>query len=129
MMCVPTHFLLVNLFINELKITSPHNNTVSMTIDGEYTNHSVCVPSNVETLLIQPELVKALKAEERRLSITVLQNNIKLNTPTLAEWQTVPLTRGTNIIKINITANCTKPDSNIPEYKSKTYHLFVTRTW
>ncbi|KAF1799619.1 hypothetical protein FB192DRAFT_1387647 [Mucor lusitanicus] len=119
----------LNLFINELKITSPHNATVNMTIDGEYTNHSVCVPSNVETLLIQPELVKALKAEERRLSITVLQNNMKLNTPTLAEWQTVPLTRGTNIIKINITANCTKPDSNIPEYKSKTYHLFVTRTW
>ncbi|KAL9560599.1 hypothetical protein PS6_000054 [Mucor atramentarius] len=119
----------LNLFINELKITSPHNTTVNMSIDGEYTNHAVCVPSNVETLTIQPELVKALKAEEKRLSVTVLQNNMKLNTPLLSEWQTVPLTRGTNIIKINITANCTKPDSNIPEYKSKTYHLFVTRTW
>lgn len=119
----------LNLFINELKITSPNNATVNMTIDVEYTNHSVCVPSNVETLLIQPELVKALKAEERRLSITVFQNTLKLNTPTLAEWQTMPLTRGVNIIKINITANCTRPDSNIPEYKSKTYHLFVTRTW
>lgn len=100
-----------------------------MLIDGEYLNHSVSVPSNVETLIIQPELVKALKTEEKRLSVTVLQNNIKLNTPTLTEWHTVPLTRGTNIIKINITANCTKPESNIPEYKSKTYHLFVTRTW
>ncbi|KAI7905845.1 uncharacterized protein BX663DRAFT_497836 [Cokeromyces recurvatus] len=119
----------VKMFIQELKITSPNNNSIVMSLDGEYSNHSIFVPSNVETLTIQPDLVKALKVEEKRLNITVLQNNMKLNVPDMTEWHTASLTRGTNLIKISITANCTQPDSTIPEYKSKIYHLFVTRNW
>ncbi|KAI8975321.1 hypothetical protein BDF20DRAFT_914267 [Mycotypha africana] len=118
-----------NIFIHELKITSPNNNSIQISVDGEYPNHSVSVPSDVDTLIIQPELDRALRAEEQRLSITILQNNVKLNTPTLNEWQSIPLSKGTNILKINLTANCTRPDSPMPEFITKTYHLFVTKVW
>jgi hypothetical protein len=116
------------LFLNHLKISSVDNDLVDITIDGDFPNHSVNVPASVETLKLEPQLTKVLKQEEKRTNITVLQNNIKLNTEA-AEWQTIPLTRGTNIIKINITANCTRPESAMPEYKTKLYHLFVTRNW
>jgi hypothetical protein len=101
-----------------------------MSIDGEYLGHSIVVPSQIETLVIQPDFPKELKAEENRLSITILQNNIRLNTSNAKdEWTTVPLSKGTNSIKINITANVTQPESTVPEYKSQVYHLFVTQTW
>ncbi len=112
-----------------MKLTSLNSDLFNMNIDGEYFGHSIIVPSNVEALIIQPEFSKELKAEEDRLSITILQNNIKLNTSTKDEWTTVPLSKGSNSIKINITANITQPDSTMPEYKSQIYHLFITQTW
>lgn len=115
-------------FLNTMKLTALNNEQFTMSIDGEYLGHSIVVPSKVQTLVIQPEFPKELKEEEGRISITILQNNVRLNTAKDA-WTTVPLTRGTNAFKINITANITQPDSNIPEYKSQIYHLFITQTW
>lgn len=120
-------------FLNGMKVSSiNHKDQFSISIDGEYFGHSIVVPSQVEALVIQPEFPKELKAEEQRLSITILQNNIRLNNNgngSKDEWTTVPLSKGINSIKINITANITQPDSNMPEYKSQIYHLFVTQTW
>lgn len=100
-----------------------------MTIDGEYLNHSLSVPASVETLTIEPDLAKPLKNEEQRLKIVILHNNTKLNTTSLSDWQAISLAKGINNIKINITANSTKPESNTPEHKTKVYQLFVTRSW
>ncbi|MBM6385813.1 MAG: hypothetical protein JSY10_17795 [Paenibacillus sp.] len=99
-----------------------------MSIPGKCLGHSIIVPAQVEGLVIQPEFPKELKEEENRLSIVVLQNNVRLNT-VKDTWTTVPLVKGMNSIKINITANITQPDATLPEYKSQSYHLFITQTW
>lgn len=112
-----------------MKLTSANSDYFDMNLDGEYFGHSIVVPSSVEALVIQPDFSKEIKAEEDRLSITILQNNIRLNTSTKNEWTTVPLIKGSNSIKINITANITQPESTMPEYKSQIYHLFITQTW
>ncbi|KAI8327234.1 hypothetical protein BD560DRAFT_418381 [Blakeslea trispora] len=111
-----------------IKISSI-DQSVDMTMDGLYPNHSVDVPANVEQLTIQSQLVDIVKAESKRLNITVSQNNIKLNATSEYEWQSVPLVKGLNVFKINVSANCTRPESIQPEFKSKVYHLFVTRIW
>lgn len=121
-------YILAAIFINELKLKSS-DDVYNMTIDGEYLNHSLSVPASVELLNIEPDLAKPLRNEDRRLKIVVLHNNTKLNTTSLSDWQSIPLIKGFNVIKINITANSTKPDSHTPEYKSKLYQLFVTRNW
>lgn len=115
--------------LNGMKLTSLNSDKFNMTIDGDYYGHSIVLPSKVQALVIEPDFPKELKAEESRLSITVLQNNVRLNTSTKNEWTTVPLSKGANTIKINITANITQPDSSMPEYKSQIYHLFITQTW
>lgn len=112
-----------------MKLTSLNSDNFDMTVDGDYYGHSIVLPSKVQALVIKPDFPKELKAEENRLSITVLQNNVRLNTSTKNEWTTVPLSKGANTIKINITANITQPDSSMPEYKSQIYHLFITQTW
>ena len=114
--------------MEEINITST-DQSVDMTVDGIYANHSVDVPANVEQVTIKSQLAEVVKAESKRLNITVLQNNVKLNATSDYEWQSVPLTRGLNVFKINVSANCTRPESIQPEFKSKVYHLFVTRIW
>ncbi|KAI8088285.1 hypothetical protein BDF21DRAFT_491340 [Thamnidium elegans] len=115
-------------FLSGLKLSSNNNQQFDMSIPGKCLGHSIIVPAQVEGLVIQPEFPKELKEEENRLSIVVLQNNVRLNT-VKDTWTTVPLVKGMNSIKINITANITQPDATLPEYKSQSYHLFITQTW
>ncbi|KAG0185397.1 hypothetical protein DFQ28_009395, partial [Apophysomyces sp. BC1034] len=106
------------------------------TMNGDTMGHSVVVPSEVERIKIMPTLQQALRAESKRVTITVLHNNCKLN---LAEAEVyaednppcwvASLSRGLNTIKINVTANITKPGVMAPDYKSQTYILFVTQIW
>lgn len=116
-------------FLNSLKLSS--NSQFQMSIPGKCLGHSIILPSKVHALTIEPEFPEQLKPEDQnRLSIVILQNNVRLNPPPATNpWTTVPLLKGTNLIKINITANVSQPDSALPEYKSQTYHLFVTQTW
>jgi hypothetical protein len=99
----------------------------SQRLTGDYFGHSIVVPSGTQTLDIQTDLPKPLKNEDKRITITVLQNNVKLNPTADLSWTTVPLTKGMNVIKINVTANLSQPDSTVPEFKSQMYHLFITQ--
>lgn len=120
------NFIIVS-YLDELRITGKE---FEQRFDGDYLGHSMAVSSDIQTLVIQTELLKPLKQEEKRMMITVFQNNLKLNPTTKNhEWTTVPLNKGVNVIKIHVTANISQPESSLTEYKSQIYHLFITQTW
>ncbi|KAI9267863.1 hypothetical protein BY458DRAFT_475796 [Sporodiniella umbellata] len=97
--------------------------------DGEYLGHSLVVPSKNKAFTLQAELSKPLKNENNRLTVTVFQNNLKLNPMTKNyEWKVAPLNKGVNVFKMHVTANVSRPGSS-PEYKSQVYHLFITQAW
>lgn len=114
-------------YLDELKVCGKEFEQI---FDGDYLGHSMVVSSDTKTLDIQAELLKPLKTEEKRMTITIFQNNLKLNTMAKNyEWKTAPLNKGVNIFKVHITANISQFESNLPEYKSQVYHLFITQTW
>ncbi|KAG1152549.1 hypothetical protein G6F37_004143 [Rhizopus arrhizus] len=114
-------------YLDELRISGKE---FEQRFDGDYLGHSMAVSSDIQTLIIQTELLKPLKQEEKRMMITVFQNNLKLNPTTKNhEWTTVPLNKGVNVIKIHVTANISQPESSLAEYKSQIYHLFITQAW
>ena len=103
-------------------------------MDGHVVGHSLTVPSKVDTITIKPILEEALLLEQRRISIAVLQNNSRLNMSgmdrtVMPSWQSAPLLRGLNTIKITVTANLTRAPNMMPDYRTQIYFLFITQTW
>ncbi|CAO3673709.1 unnamed protein product [Rhizopus stolonifer] len=114
-------------YLDELKVCGKEFEQI---FDGDYLGHSMVVSSDTKTLDIQAELLRPLKTEEKRMTITIFQNNLKLNTMAKNyEWKTAPLNKGVNIFKVHVTANISQFESNLPEYKTQVYHLFITQTW
>ncbi|KAF7722312.1 hypothetical protein EC973_003463 [Apophysomyces ossiformis] len=105
-------------------------------MDGEMLGHSIIVPSEIDQIRIMPMIQQVLRGESKRVTLTVLHNNCKLNVAEAEVYAEdrppcwiASLTRGMNTIKINVTANITKPGVMVPDYRSQTYILFVTQTW
>jgi hypothetical protein len=81
------------------------------------------VPSDLETITITPHFPH----ERNRFSIMVFHNNTKLDAQN--DTWTTPLVPGMNVIKVSVTVNLTPPDSNLPDFKSQLYHVFLQQSW
>ncbi|KAG2219089.1 hypothetical protein INT45_005820, partial [Circinella minor] len=104
--------------------------TLNTLLDGHVIGHSLTVSSKVDTITIKPILEQALLPEQQRISIAVLQNNNRLNMSGMEpSWQSAPLLRGLNTIKITVTANLTRAPNMMPDYRTQIYFLFITQTW
>ncbi|KAI9313309.1 Bromodomain-containing protein [Dichotomocladium elegans] len=113
----------------------------SRSLGGTVVGHSLTVPSKVRILKIKPLIRDELLSEHKRISIVMLQNNGKLNViessidpceHPLPSWESAPLQRGINTIKVTVTANVTKtntPNMVVPDYRTQVYFLFITQTW
>ncbi|KAI8147926.1 hypothetical protein BJV82DRAFT_664265 [Fennellomyces sp. T-0311] len=138
----PAFFDLFNVDVRDLRPLKSiqlesSDKSFAMTLDGEVVGHSFTVPSKVDVMTIKPVLDQVLISEHKRVSVAVLQNNGRLNmtqgsldaTGDPPCWQSAPLIRGLNTIKITITANVTKASGSMPEYRTQIYFLFITQTW
>ncbi|KAI8370678.1 uncharacterized protein BYT42DRAFT_98580 [Radiomyces spectabilis] len=115
------------------KVCIAANKTLDWTVNGDFTGHSLTLPSRVDTITICPFLSDTLRTHNQRVSIAILQNNCKLNMEAEPNdppsWKSAPLLRGMNTFKINVTVNITMSETMAPEYRSQVYHLFITQTW
>lgn len=99
--------------------------------------HSVTVPRSVQVLKISPVLQQSLQEESKRISITVIQDNTKLDATETTRndahsWRSIPLHTGLNTIKITVTANVSTSNPSgmiFPEYRTQVYILFITQSW
>ncbi|KAI7874767.1 Bromodomain-containing protein [Lichtheimia hyalospora FSU 10163] len=113
------------------------NETYETTLVGNMIGHSVTVPRAVQVLKISPVLQQSLQDEPKRISITVLQDNTKLDSTEATRndthsWRSIPLHTGLNTIKISVTANVSTPNASgmvFPEYRTQVYILFITQSW